>query len=555
MIVNIIEDSDIIKRVWQTTLDQTSYEKWRFWSSARNDVNTLLRTKPEIVILRGLPKHQDLMSIIHQLGPAIDEHHCKLIVASSSEHSHLTADINIELVDAVLHMPFTVEKVVGLLDTLGSQIVASKRERPLAVVVDDSPVARKLICQSIHEHNFDTLEATDGISGLELIGSVIPDIVLADIEMPGMNGLDMCEKLAKAPKTAHIPVIIISAITDTKMTTLGFSFGAVEFLKKPFSSQQLANAVSSVTKSPSHLQDVRAFVLEDSHTVASVVRKFLKHLGVRSMVCTSIAELYANLEIAIPDFITVDLMLPDGSGLDVCRYVRSQPAFSNVSLIVVSAEIDRDVMVQCLEVGADDYIVKPFVKNEFYARIKNILRTKQLQNELQQKIHMLENLAFVDGLTGLFNRRSLDKGLKKELSLAVERETALSLCLIDLDDFKKVNDTHGHDIGDEILREVSEVIRGTIRATDIACRYGGEEICVIFPRCDISGGYRRAVQICEIISKGEYTSRKLHQTVSIGVSGFPTPSDEDKLIKDADDALYEAKEAGKNCVYGYGMYP
>jgi two-component system, cell cycle response regulator len=552
MIVNIIEDSDIVRRVWQTVLDQTAYRKWRFWSSARNDVNTLLRTKPELVILRGLPKYQDVMSIIHQLGPFIDEHHCKLVVASSSEQSHLTADINIDMIDAVLPMPFTVEKVVELLDTLGSQIVVSKRERPLAVIVDDSPVARKLICQSVQEHDFDTLEAGDGLTGLKLIGSVIPDIVLADIEMPGMNGLNMCEKLAKEPKTAHIPVIIISAIADTEMTTRGFSFGAVEFLKKPFTSQQLANAVSSVTKSPSHLQDVRAFVLEDSYTVASVVRKFLRHLGVRSMVCTTIAELYANLEIAVPDFITVDLTLPDGSGLDVCRHVRSNPAFSNVSLIVVSGDTDRDVMVECLEVGADDYIVKPFVKNEFYARIKNILRTKRLQNELQQKIHMLENLAFVDGLTGLFNRLSLDKGIKKEIALAVEQETDLSLCLIDLDDFKKVNDTHGHDIGDEVLREVSEAIRGSIRATDIACRYGGEEICVIFPGCDIGGAYRRAVQICEFVSSREYTSRRLNQTVSIGVSAFPAPSDENTLIKDADTALYEAKRAGKDCVFRYG---
>jgi diguanylate cyclase (GGDEF)-like protein len=147
----------------------------------------------------------------------------------------------------------------------------------------------------------------------------------------------------------------------------------------------------------------------------------------------------------------------------------------------------------------------------------------------------------------------LDKGLKKEIAFAVERETALSLCLIDFDDFKEVNDTHGHDTGDEVLKEVSEVIRGCIRATDIACRYGGEEICIIFPKCDIGGAYRRAVQICDFVSRREYTGRKLHQTVSIGVSGFPTPSNEDRLIKDADAALYQAKRAGKNRVFALGM--
>jgi two-component system cell cycle response regulator len=217
-----------------------------------------------------------------------------------------------------------------------------------------------------------------------------------------------------------------------------------------------------------------------------------------------------------------------------------------VPIVVISAESDRETMIECLRAGADDFLQKPFAKEEFHARVRNLLRLKGLRDELIRKNRALEDLAYHDSLTGLFNRAYFDGCLEREIDRARRSREPLGFLLMDLDHFKKVNDAHGHETGDEVLRQVASIVRRNVRGYDIPCRVGGEELCVILPRATTAAVVSVAERIRRACAAERITSKGISQTASIGISVFPETSDGGALFADADAALYRAKASGRN---------
>jgi two-component system cell cycle response regulator len=270
--------------------------------------------------------------------------------------------------------------------------------------------------------------------------------------------------------------------------------------------------------------------------------RLFDELGVGSIVYSSIDEFQTHLSISIPDLISINPNLSIENGLNLFRLIRENEKLKTVPIIAITSSEYRELMVQCLRCGSNDFLEKPFTKEEFQARIENLLRIKRLQDELVQKYQILEDLAFHDALTGLLNRRYLDEGLPREIDRATRTKASLGLMLVDLDHFKKVNDTYGHEVGDWILRDIANLVKHNVRNIDIPCRYGGEELCVLLPGCSLEQATRVAEHVRFCCDNSVFTTYKIDQKLSIGVSAYPTPSSAAKLITDADSALYQAKK-------------
>ena len=221
----------------------------------------------------------------------------------------------------------------------------------------------------------------------------------------------------------------------------------------------------------------------------------------------------------------------------------------------------RDSTLEFFKAGASDYLRKPFIEEELQAKIEIHLRAKKYVNELEKLNKKLENLAVRDGLTGLFNRRYCKEELDKYFCQASRYNLELSCILLDLDFFKKINDTYGHAFGDLVLVQFAEILKKRVRKADIAARYGGEEFVVLLPSTNTSGAATLAEKIRSFTSQHIFSDgvNSTHVQISVGISSLKVdkPENPDKLVSFADEALYTAKEGGRNrvCLYGNTTSP
>jgi diguanylate cyclase (GGDEF)-like protein len=245
-----------------------------------------------------------------------------------------------------------------------------------------------------------------------------------------------------------------------------------------------------------------------------------------------------------PDLILLDLEMPDMSGFDVCRELKSDLELCMTPVLFLSGSTTAEDKVKGLDLGAVDYVAKPFDTFELRARVRAALRTKHLQDLLIEHAH-------IDPLTGLPNRRALMERLRLEWSRMERHGGRLSFIMVDIDHFKRINDTYGHHIGDQMLQEVANVILRQCRKLDLPSRYGGEEFGIIVPEETATGAKqlaercRQEIEKAGIVVKGE----KVHATASFGVADATDLPSTQTLMKRADDALYQAKNAGRNQVF------
>lgn len=247
-----------------------------------------------------------------------------------------------------------------------------------------------------------------------------------------------------------------------------------------------------------------------------------------------------------PDLILLDLALPFCDGFEILRRLKEDRRTGSIPVIVVSAVSETSAKTRGLDLGAVDYITKPFDQMELRARVRVALRTKRMQDVLEQRAH-------VDGLTGLANRLCMEERLTTEWGLCQRHGGSLALWIADLDHFKLVNDTHGHTAGDEVLRRTAAILRSSVRSTDMTARYGGEEFVVIAPHCDLAGAFKTAERFRDHLAASPTltpSGQAINVTISIGIASFPEDPVRSpiELIDRADKALYQAKAMGRNMV-------
>jgi diguanylate cyclase (GGDEF)-like protein len=303
------------------------------------------------------------------------------------------------------------------------------------------------------------------------------------------------------------------------------------------------------------MPDSRPFhiaVVDDDAAIRRLVRLFLTRAGYGIFECTTGEEARQALTTQQWDLAILDRRLPDMDGAVLCHEVKSIPEFRARYVIMLTGEDEQEDKVQGLELGADDYITKPFQSPELLARIRAGKRIVDLQKELLETNKRLELLSITDGLTKLFNHRHLQDELARAFQESERYQRPLSLAIIDLDFFKKINDSYGHAVGDEVLKAVSQMFRESIRATDLVARYGGEEFAVMMPETELNDAIVFAEKIRSMVEETpiQATPGPLNVTVSIGVASVPHSRihHAKELVVAADKALYRAKKNGRNQV-------
>jgi len=247
------------------------------------------------------------------------------------------------------------------------------------------------------------------------------------------------------------------------------------------------------------------------------------------------------------DVILLDIFLPTYAGYDLISILKSDERFSTILVVGLAAYREKDMLSEILDLGADDFIYKPYNINEFFARVRANIRVSKL-------IKRLKEASEKDYLTGIYNRRTFFHFLENLSVLSIRENKPLSFVILDIDHFKKINDTYGHDVGDFVLKKFAEIVLKMTRRSDVFGRYGGEEFCLALPNTDIYGACLLANKIRSTIAQTIMTFKNekiisFNVTISAGVSEFSKGMSIDELIKIADNNLYLAKKNGRNCVY------
>lgn len=295
-------------------------------------------------------------------------------------------------------------------------------------------------------------------------------------------------------------------------------------------------------------------VIDDSETLRAEILQILKEASLFDSyleACDGLEGFKVLLNHRV-DLVLCDLEMPRMDGFRFLAMMRAREEFQDVPVIILTGREDRDTKIRGLEQGASDYLTKPFDAGELVARVRVQLKVKSLQDELKRSNDMLRTLSITDPLTHLHNRRHLMEMVEKEFQRASRKGAHLSLIILDIDYFKKVNDTYGHQEGDRVLTILADIVRRRLRSYDLAARYGGEEFVLLLPETPVHEALpiaeRLRLEVQEHVFDGSLQGQVI--TISLGVATYPSPRIEsiDSLFRQADEALYRAKQSGRNRV-------
>ena len=447
------------------------------------------------------------------------------------------------------------------------------------LVVDDIPANVKLLEVRLLAEYFEVLTATSGPDAIETCENGKVDVVLLDVMMPDMDGFEVCRRLKGDPATSHIPVVMITALDQVADRIRGLEAGADDFLTKPVNDLQLMTRVKSLVRLKMLTDELRLRAsttrnigleeLLSRKPAAQETRPKVLLIDERQSSCDRVRKMLrgtANLDVATDphagffqaaeepyECVIVSTSFADFDPLRLCSQLRSLDRTRFLPIILLAEEGEDARLIRGLELGINDYLIRPIDQQELIARLRTQVRRKRYNDHLRASVTQTIEMAVTDGLTGLHNRRYLDSHLQTLFDRAVARRRPLSVMITDLDRFKLINDTHGHDGGDDVLREFARRLRKNVRGIDLACRFGGEEFVVVMPDTDGAVAEKVAERIRAEIAQTPFPVGKSGQamdvTVSVGVSSMLKGLDSVAgLMKRADLALYEAKSAGRNRV-------
>ena len=306
----------------------------------------------------------------------------------------------------------------------------------------------------------------------------------------------------------------------------------------------------------------RLLIVDDTAMVRESVRKVMEPTRLFDEIFEAETGLQAleMMQHHTVDLLIIDVIMSPLDGYKLTATIKRQLRYKMIPIILLTSQSSPGDKIKGLEIGANDYVTKPFDPGELIARVKNLIRIKELQEEVEKKnaeltelTRRLETMAITDELTGLFNRRHFVDRIQEEFSRSRRYQLDLSCMMIDVDNFKSINDRWGHQAGDKVLRELAAVIKHSRRTHDLAARYGGEEFILILCQTDHQGAMSSAEKLRQTVESHTFSTldgQPLKVTLSIGVSSFPAPdvTQPDDLVRVADAALYQAKQSGKNRV-------
>jgi diguanylate cyclase (GGDEF)-like protein len=296
---------------------------------------------------------------------------------------------------------------------------------------------------------------------------------------------------------------------------------------------------------------VTVLIADDSLVIRAVVRAHLEEKGYTVEEAVDGIAAVERCTAVRPDVVLLDIEMPGLDGYEVLARLKADPEVRDIPVVFLTSRSGMADVVAGLDAGAHDYLRKPFEPPELVARVAAAAQMKKLQDELRRRNADLDRMSRTDGLTGLFNRRHLDEELLRQYSVSRRNRTPVSVLLLDIDHFKKVNDTYGHLAGDQVLQEFARRLKAEVRLEDIAGRWGGEEFLVILPGADprSSGIVAERIRLATAREPVAVDAGRIGFTVSGGYATGPL-DDPDQQVSRADAALYDAKVAGRNRMTG-----
>jgi two-component system, cell cycle response regulator len=446
------------------------------------------------------------------------------------------------------------------------------------LVVDDVPANVKLLEARLSAEYFDVMTAVSGQEALTICERAECDVVLLDVMMPDMDGFEVCRRLKTSMTTHHIPVVMVTALDQPSDRVKGLESGADDFLTKPVSDVALIARVRSLSRLKMMTDELRMRAVTSREIgIESPEREALAEAGRNGRILMvddrpALSDRIQNMlasEHSVDverdptealfhaaegnyDLVIVSLDLENFDGLRLCSQLRSLERTRNVPVLAIAEADNNARLVRALEIGVNDYLVRPFDKNEMLARARTQIRKRRYAERLRDNVQLSIEMAITDALTGLYNRRYMETHVGTLVDQAVARGKPLSVLILDIDYFKSINDTHGHDAGDDVLQDFAIRIRKSIRGIDLACRYGGEEFVVVMPETDMAVATMVAERLRRRIASEPFPiqkgTRMIEVTISIGIAALGSGDDAAAVIKRADQALYRAKRDGRNRV-------
>ncbi len=446
------------------------------------------------------------------------------------------------------------------------------------LVVDDVELNIKLLEAKLASEYFEVLSAQSGPRALELADAETPDIILLDVMMPRMDGFEVCRQLKANPRTADIPVVMVTALSDVADRLRGLEAGADDFLTKPVNDIALFARVRSLVRLKRMMDELRLredvcglfstaempggpaadvaaagiLLVEEQGFAASRLTEVLAPVARSVLRATSCAEAQAMLDDSV-ELVIASLSMPDGDPLRLVSQWRATENWRQLPILLMADDGELPRLAKGLDLGANDYLIRPVDRNELLARVRTQIRRKRLQDKLRQNYQRGLSLALTDELTGLYNRRYVFAHFSEMVARKPDGGSEIALMIFDIDHFKQVNDLHGHPAGDDVLREIAARAMRQLRSVDLVGRLGGEEFVVVMPETSLAGALVVAERLRTAIADEPFAirgeSRKLPVTISIGVAVAGDEKDTlESLLKRADDALYAAKNSGRNQV-------
>jgi two-component system cell cycle response regulator len=448
------------------------------------------------------------------------------------------------------------------------------------LIVDDLEPNIRLLEAKLKSEYYTVFSATNGFDAIKIAKEKAPDIILLDVMMPLIDGFETCKRLKSDPETMGIPIVMVTALTEQEDRVKGLQCGADDFITKPIDEFHLFVRVRSLIRIKELFDELKLrdttyntlggsknflkekaedlkskiILIDDDFFEIKKIKEALENLG-HTVIVFSPNQDIKNISEHDFDLVIISTLLDEEQALRMSVDIKGFENKRRVPILILVDENNKKVMLKGLQIGIDDYVLEPLDINELLARTKTLLRRKKYQDSLRHGIEDSISASIIDPLTKLYNRRYLETHLSTIFYEALKQKDSIILLTIDIDNFKKINDRPGwgHTIGDEVLKEVANRIRKSIRDNDLPVRHGGEEFIVVLTNTNVKSGKIVAERIRKTIADTPFKISSepysVDVTVSIGDAVIHQEGDSpEDLINRSDEMLYKAKMTGKNKV-------